>query len=116
MDTAPLQAFLGVVSGLWILSAWGEQWVFGAKARLCGPPVPAPRPRGKRLLLLLQVAASGMLFELFVTLAPLPLQPQACVSQQLLPSCLLLCCAVSGSASSRSPSAFLTPPWVRAWL
>lgn len=55
-------------------------------------------------------AASRMLVELFVSLAPLPLQPQACVSKQLLPSCLQLCYIVSGSASMCSPSVLLDLP------
>lgn len=41
---------------------------------------------------------------------PPPLQPQACVSKQLLPSCLQLCYIVSGSASMCSPSVLLDLP------
>lgn len=43
-------------------------------------------------------------------------RPQACVSKQLLASCLLLCYIVSGSAWMCSPSVLLTSPWVSALL
>lgn len=75
---------------------WGQQWVFVSWCSIpCHVVWLSLWACRKRPLLHLRAAAWGMLLELFVSLAPLALELQAGVSQQLLPSCLLLCYIVS---------------------
>lgn len=107
-----------VLTSPWVLSVCvGEQWVSCNSKSLCagvlGPCHVALLSRSacrKCLLLHLRVLASRMPMELFVNLAPPLLEPQACISEQLLSSCLLLCYIVSGSASMCSPSVLLDLP------